>query len=99
MVDFLELASTSRWLIDRALRDQDDDIVQLQVPSSGAPPENDSILYQMQEQEDVAYYGDAGTRPFLSKSAEAELYLLATNFLLCKQLLSCRVQKQSKDWN
>ena len=34
--------------------------------------------------EDLNTAVEIGNHPFLSKSAEAELYLLATNFLLCK---------------
>jgi hypothetical protein len=37
--------------------------------------------------DDFAGYGPtapSASRPFMSKSADAELYLLATNFLLCE---------------
>jgi hypothetical protein len=85
MVDFFDLATSSRWMIQRALREQDDDFTLLDVSSSATPPDNDSILSLLQEQEDSAYQSGAEARPFLSKSAEAELYLLAANFLLCKK--------------
>lgn len=82
MVDFLDLATTSRWMIQRALGEQDDDFSK--IDSDANSPDNDSILTQLQEQSDSTYQSTE-TRPFLSKSAEAELYLLATNFLLCKK--------------
>lgn len=77
MVDFLDLATSSRWLIERALSQQDDDFAQLDVSSSSAASPT--------LPDDGYSYGATETRPVLSKSAEAELYLLATNFLLCKE--------------
>jgi len=74
MVDFLDLATSSRWLIERALSQQDDDFAQLDVSSSSAASPT--------LPDDGYSYGGTETRPVLSKSAEAELYLLATNFLL-----------------
>jgi len=74
MVDFLDLATSSRWLIERALSQQDDDFAQLDVSSSSAASPT--------LPDDGYSYGATETRPVLSKSAEAELYLLATNFLL-----------------
>ena len=82
MVDFLDVATSSRWIIDRMLGDAgDDDFAQLDTPSSssGAIHESGANYYA-----DASPAAMASTRPFLSKSAEAELYLLATNFLLCK---------------
>lgn len=92
MVDFVDLAESSRWLIDRVLRSQDDDFVNLEAASATGPagessfpgasgaasPPSDSILKSLVYED--AY--TATTTPFLSKSAEAELYMLATNFLL-----------------
>mmetsp|Transcript_96543 Transcript_96543/g.144469 ORF Transcript_96543/g.144469 Transcript_96543/m.144469 type:complete len:532 (+) Transcript_96543:99-1694(+) len=75
MTDFIELASSSRWLLDRVLG-EDDDFVKLEHHDGPSTPD-DSILYAMPYSDEAA-----GPRPFLSKSAEAELYLLATNFLL-----------------
>ena len=82
MVDFLDVATSSRWIIDRMLGDAgDDDFAQLDTSSSSSGAIHES---------GATYHADASTaavtstRPFLSKSAEAELYLLATNFLLCK---------------
>jgi hypothetical protein len=80
MTDFIELASSSRWLLDRVLG-EDDDFAKLEYNegNNAATPPDDSILNS------VPYSNEtSGPGPFLSKSAEAELYLLATNFLLCK---------------
>jgi hypothetical protein len=86
MVDFVDLAESSRWLIDRVLRSQDsDDFVNLEAASDtgGADAltyqKGDSILTSLVHEDG---FTTAATRPILSKSAEAELYLLATNFLL-----------------
>jgi hypothetical protein len=96
MVDFVDLAESSRWLLERALgatgREESDDFVNLELDPNNAGQEGSSsssggggstgnILYSFYETEDGAYTS-ATTRPLLSKSAEAELYLLATNFLL-----------------
>jgi UAA transporter family len=95
MVDFVDLAESSRWLIDRVLRSQDDDFVNLEAASDGATPfeagagaaaaaaktspTSDNILTSIVYEDG---YTATATLPLLSKSAEAELYLLATNFLL-----------------
>ena len=82
----MDIADTSRWLLERALKtyDDNDDFVNLEVKSthvaeSVAAP-NDSILTALVN--DETSYTDAATRPFLTQSAEVELYLLATNFLV-----------------
>lgn len=82
----MDIADTSRWLLERALKtyDDSDDFVNLEVKSThqaesvSAP--NDSILTALVN--DETSYTDAATRPFLTQSAEVELYLLATNFLV-----------------
>jgi hypothetical protein len=85
MVDFIDLAESSRWLIERILSkgdNNDDDFVNLEVSDAGGgdATRNDGILNSF-------VYGSSSQQqqppsPFLSKSAEAELYLLCTNFLL-----------------
>ena len=94
MVDFIELANGSRWLIDRALssnNNNDDDFTRLEnIGGGGIQQPDDSILnsmsYPTSETSGITTGsgngGDWRTQPFLSKSAEAELYMLATNFLL-----------------
>ena len=96
MVDFVDLADTSRWLLERALKggqEESDDFVNLEMDTantgssssgsgSGSGGSNDGILYSLYDTEDSSMYTSTATRPLLSKSAEAELYLLATNFLL-----------------
>lgn len=82
MYDFVDLALTSRQLIDRALA-ADDDFAKIENDTGN----NDAGSMGMGTSSSP-YYGQAisssDATPFLSKSAEAELYLLATNFLLCK---------------
>jgi len=71
MMDFFDLAEGSQRILrrlDQVLNDSPD-------PTQNGDPA--STIYHTMQQE-----GAAGTRPVLSKSAEAELYLLATNFLL-----------------
>ncbi|KAL3923577.1 MAG: hypothetical protein SGILL_001578 [Bacillariaceae sp.] len=88
MVDFVDLAESSRWLLERYLGgggSDNDDFVNLEsgqadhaAYATNGGGGNDSILQSL-------VYDDTpttSTRPFLSKSAEAELYLLCTNFLL-----------------
>jgi UAA transporter family len=100
MVDFVDLAESSRWLLERALsagKEETDDFVNLEMDanagsatagqqvmsstSSNGGGYNDNILYTLYDTEDGSYTSTT-TRPLLSKSAEAEIYLLATNFLL-----------------
>ncbi len=73
MFDFIELATSSRYLIEQALV-ADDDFAKIENEAA-----NDSILLQTSHEN--SFYTDSP--PLLSKTAEAELYLLATNFLLC----------------
>jgi hypothetical protein len=75
MFDFVELATSSRRLIARALA-EDDDFTSM---------ENEATTTTVFEQvsETFSY---TESPPLLSKTAEAELYLLATNFLLCKSI-------------
>ena len=73
--------------------DQDqDDFVKMESPLSSASASvaaethaNDYMM--MGGYSTTAAAAATPTAPFLSKTAEAELYLLATNFLLCKSLL------------
>ncbi|KAL3908653.1 MAG: hypothetical protein SGARI_002964 [Bacillariaceae sp.] len=80
-LDFVELAQGSRWLLERYLGGgggDNDDFVNLEggaAADNTAP--NDNILQSM-----IYDDTDPAAKPFLSKSAEAELYLLCTNFLL-----------------
>ena len=85
MADFIDAVQYSRWLIDRALgKYEDDDFVNLETQQAVAEPtalastQNDNILHALVN--DESSY--TATKPFLSKSAEVELYLLATNFLV-----------------
>ena len=88
MADFIDIAETSSWLIKRALRSTsgDDDFVNLEIrtPSSATAaslaPASDNILNSLVN--DGSSYTTTAARPFLSQSAEVELYLLATNFLV-----------------
>ena len=87
MADFIDIVQSSRWMIDRALSASDnDDFVNLEIKSVMAPtaafpaPPNDNILHALVN--DESSYTSASTSPFLSQSAEVELYLLATNFLV-----------------
>ena len=71
--------------------DQDqDDFVKMESPLSGAASaaETHANDYMMMGGYSTTAAAATPTAPFLSKTAEAELYLLATNFLLCKSLLS-----------
>jgi hypothetical protein len=79
MFDFIELVTSSRQLIERALA-EDDDFAKIENDRGG---NNDSILQQntYSSANENSYYTESA--PFFSKTAEAELYLLATNFLLC----------------
>ena len=78
----------------------DDDFARIDGEYHDAAALQQTAMYQstavpQQQQQSALPVGDyfspedlngapIGDRPFLSKSAEAELYLLATNFLLCK---------------
>jgi hypothetical protein len=86
MVDFVNLAESSRYILERFLGDDSDDFVNLEMDVPPGPLE--SIIHSGSREENNLQsfvYEDSmnvNTRPFLSKSAEAELYLLCTNFLL-----------------
>jgi copper(I)-binding protein len=73
--------------------DDQDDFVNMESPLSGASvasvaAETHANDYMMMGgYSTTAAAAATPTAPFLSKTAEAELYLLATNFLLCKSLL------------
>lgn len=79
-MDFIALATETdprRWM--RQLTDvlgEDDDMGAGSMASSPSAP-----MYYAEDSYAAAATG-SGSKPFLSKAAEAELYLLATNFLL-----------------
>ena len=75
MFDFVEIATSSRRLIARALA-EDDDFTSIENEATTT-----TVLDQVTYDSFSAY---TESPPLLSKTAEAELYLLATNFLLCK---------------
>ena len=86
MADFFDIVEGNRWVINRFLSSSEsDDFVNLGTESiaestaSTATP-NDNILHALVN--DESSYTVTSTSPFLSKSAEVELYLLATNFLV-----------------
>lgn len=94
MADFIDIVESSRWLIDRVLSsNENDDFVNLESVSTSAAAQqteiqsaassntNDNILNALVNEDNTSYTATSPS-PFLSKSAEAELYLLATNFLL-----------------
>lgn len=72
------------------------------VPQQTTMYQSTAVPQQQQQQQQAMPVGDyfspedldaapIGDHPFLSKSAEAELYLLATNFLLCKLYIYCLI--------
>lgn len=84
MADFIDIVESSRWLIDRALAASDtDDFVKIETETqsiteaAAAATPNDNILHELVKDDPYTT-----ANPYLSKSAEVELYLLATNFLL-----------------
>jgi hypothetical protein len=72
-MDFIDWATTSQEWIHRGLA-----AVSGMDSSSGTPATTSSF-----QQAYPSFDSSAGP-PLLSKTSEAELYLLATNFLLCK---------------
>jgi hypothetical protein len=74
-MDFVNLANGHRYLLQRVL-DGDDDFAKIEYT-------NDKNIMLISQQQQASGYYDTTSTPILSKSAEAELYLLATNFLLC----------------
>ena len=94
MADFIDIVESSRWLIDRVLSsNENDDFVNLESVSTSAAAQqteiqsaassntNDNILNALVNEDNISYTATSPS-PYLSKSAEAELYLLATNFLV-----------------
>ena len=89
-MDFISLAqSTSAKAVQRFL-EEDDDFSHLDAQPSAqhgatATMHSDSIIDMTKEAAAFSPTDDnIENAPFLSPSAEAELFLLATNFLLCK---------------
>ena len=80
-MDFLSLADTHRQLL-RYLNG-DDDFGRLENENTRGEPAVPLTSEESYEQLIVE-----GQEKLLSPSAEAELFLLATNFLLCKSQLS-----------
>jgi hypothetical protein len=89
-MDFVTLADTA-WKLHRKLSGgEDDDFSNLSGGGDSSmssstitmDTSHPAIMQQQQQQADMPV--DDQARPFLSPSAEAELFLLATNFLLCK---------------
>jgi hypothetical protein len=94
-MDFISIAqSTSAEAIQRYLQ-EDDDFSHLDTTHTshheGASQQHtsDSILDMTKEAAAFAPADDSPDNPpMLSASAEAELFLLATNFLLCKCVMA-----------
>ena len=86
-MDFVDLANWQSSIIRQLSAAPDDDFSNLENLSPAAAATS-------------AGTDPTGTldvsRPFFSKTAEAELYLLATNFLLCK---SCWYAAGGLAWN
>lgn len=84
-MDFISLAEASNALI-RHLSSADDDFANLDVTSNHAEPAQP--LSQMAESSHKVTFSpddlSVEQRPLLSPSAEKELFLLASNFLLCE---------------
>ena len=74
MVDFIDLANGQRFLLSRILGDEDDDFVKMENVHSSSTLDG-SVLSQPQQAQ-LGGASSMGETPFLSKSAEAELYLL-----------------------
>lgn len=94
-MDFISIADTA-WSLHRKLASgnsgEDDDFAEISgggsdslssASTSGQTLGLDTSSMHVAQDEIGVLTGDQ-TRPFLSPSAEAELLLLATNFLLCK---------------
>lgn len=86
MLDFIDWVTTSRELVHRAFaaESQDDDFAKIDGGSSSS-----SYAATSPQGSYYSQYSVNESTPLLSKTAEAELYLLATNFLLCE--LSSRI--------
>lgn len=91
-MDFISLAETA-WSFHRQLSGEDDDFAKFsgggESSSSGATfVASASTVDASANMQDEGGPLDNAARPLLSPSAEAELFLLATNFLLCKSTAS-----------
>ena len=79
-MDFMDLANWQSSIIRQLSAAPDDDFSNLENLSPGAAATSGGYTASGSD--------PSGTldvsRPFFSQTAEAELYLLATNFLLCK---------------
>ena len=98
-MDFITIADTA-WRLHRRLSSgEDDDFANISGDGDSAAAMTttttngmmDTSLSSMQQQQQGGLTGTSGSmmngdeaRPLLSPSADAELFLLATNFLLCK---------------
>ena len=88
-MDFVDLANWQSSIIRQLSAAPDDDFSNLENLSPAAAAAATSAGTDPTGTLDVS-------RPFFSKTAEAELYLLATNFLLCK---SCCYAAGGLTWN
>jgi hypothetical protein len=88
MADFMDLANAHRHLLQRILNDEDDDFFKIE---NDHPTTTQSVYPDGSTLNSPHTAADAyiASSPVLSKSAEAELYLLATNFLLCESFGGC----------
>lgn len=85
-MDFISLAQSTSFKAVRRYLEEDDDFSHLDT--THASHTSDSILDMTKEAAALSTTDDnLENAPMLSPSAEAELYLLATNFLLCKYKL------------
>jgi hypothetical protein len=92
-MDFISIADTA-WRLHRKLgtgsSGEDDDFAEISGSSaslSSASTSGQTLGFDassIHSQEEISVLNGDQARPFLSPSAEAELLLLATNFLLCK---------------
>ncbi len=86
-MDFISIAeSTSLRAVNRYLSQEDDDFSHLDTTVTSSHDQgSDSILDMTKKAAALdSDYDNLENAPVLSASAEAELFLLATNFLLCK---------------
>lgn len=83
-MDFITLADSALQLHRKLSGGEDDDFTRLESPSSTS---QSNAIYESSQTampyDTTTLSEEAQTRPLLSPSAEAELFLLATNFLLC----------------
>ena len=81
----MDLANGHRYLLERML-DTDDDFGRIDNDNPSQSTMTSNVQYNGASQTQSAMDSYIGSTPVLSKSAEAELYLLATNFLLCTSI-------------